>query len=64
VENKMNIMNGIKEVLEALKGQTVEAIEEFRQEWIISLNVDERFKEFHIGMINSVCDRAKQKATA
>ena len=57
-------MNGIKEVLEALKGQTVEAIEEFRQEWISSLAVDERFKEFHIAMINSVCDKAKNKAAA
>jgi hypothetical protein len=64
VEKKMNIMNGIKEILETLKGQTVEAIEEFRQEWISSLNVDERVKEFNIAMINSVCNRAKQKATA
>ncbi|QUH18695.1 hypothetical protein [Alkaliphilus sp. B6464] len=60
----MNITNGIKEVLEVLKSQTVEAIEEFRQEWIISLNVDETFKELHVAMINNVCDRAKQKATA
>ncbi|MCT4686608.1 hypothetical protein [Vallitalea sp.] len=60
----MSIINGIKEILEILEGQTVESIEEFRQEWISGLNVDERFIGINVRIVNYVCDMAEEKATA
>lgn len=58
------IMSEIKEILEMLEDQTIDSIEEFRQEWISSLNVDERFRNFNLKMINEVCNMANRKATA
>lgn len=61
-----NMMNDVKELVEVLKNQTVEEIEEFRKEWIEGLDVDKRFLEINIAMVNNVCDKAihKKKVTA
>lgn len=53
------MMNDMKEILESLDDCTIGEIEEFRQEWISSL--EESFKEFNIQFVNQVCNIALRR---
>lgn len=56
------IINDVKEILESLENCTIGEIEEFRKEWISSL--EEPFEEFNIQFTNHVCDIAIRRMAA